>query len=61
MDLHKTLEYLAARAIEPSSAAGVGVVLAGLGAQLPAGLVQYALLAVGGVLGVAAFFVPEKK
>jgi hypothetical protein len=44
-----------------STAAGAAVVLAGVGAHLPDGVVQYALWAVGGVLGVAAVVVPEKK
>lgn len=61
MDWRKALSYLAARAVEPSTAAGVGVVLAGVGAHLPDGLVQYALLGVGGLLGVAAVLVPESK
>jgi hypothetical protein len=61
MDWKAAFKYLAARAVEPSTAAGVGVMLAGVGAHLPDGLVQYALLAVGGLLGVAAVLVPEKK
>lgn len=49
------------RFTEPSSYAGLGVLLAGLGLHVPGEVLQPTVLVLSGLAGVVAFFLKEKS
>lgn len=55
------IRSLAARFSEPSSYAGIAPIIAGIGWNVPPGLLQTCIYIAAGVCGLIAFILPEGK
>lgn len=59
--LRTSFEYLAARATEPSTFAGLSALLTGLGLSLSDPLLHSVMYAAAGLLGMIAMLMPESS